>query len=167
VTVIAAKIVGNEVHFAADRQTTAGYSKRTDKELNLCKLMSVNGMLIGGAGLKSHSLWFHSFARNHMPLESTEVDVSQFMLEFVEFMKKKDGNFKCENEFLIAFRGKLFRVYDSLSVFEIPEFSAIGSGSQFAIAAMHLGHEPKIAAQVAADLDLHCSGEIDVMVHVA
>jgi ATP-dependent protease HslVU (ClpYQ) peptidase subunit len=63
------------------------------------------------------------------------------------------------------YRNKLFRVYDSLSVFAIPEFSAIGSGADFAIAAMHLGNEPKVAAKVASELDLYCAGQIDEVVH--
>ncbi len=88
-TVIAAKIFDDEIHFAADRQVTAGFRKKTDREIEQSKLYSVNGMTIGGTGFKAHVLWLFSFARNHAPLEPTEVDVSHFMLEFAEWMRRK------------------------------------------------------------------------------
>ncbi len=78
---------------------------------------------------------------------------------------QNDAEFKSENCYLIAFRGRLFRVWDSLSVFAVPQFSAIGSGGDFATAALYLGHNPKSAAKVAAALDLYCSGKIDTMIH--
>lgn len=164
-TVIAARIYGSQISFAADRQTTAAFRKVTEQELRLGKLAAVNGMTIGGAGLKSHSMWLISYARNHAPLTATEVDVSQFMLEFTEWMRKKEAGFANQNQFLIAYKKKLFNVFDSLSVFEVPEYAAIGSGQDFAVAAMHMGSRPVDAVKVAAELDLYCSGEVDSIIH--
>lgn len=164
-TVIAAKFEGTAIQFAADRQVTTGLRKETAQGLRLGKLCSVNGMTIGSAGLKSESQWLFLFARNHAPAEATENAVAEFFLEFVEWMRKKNDSFRSENEYLVAYRDRLFRVYDSLAVFEIPSHAAIGSGQDFAIAAMHLGKTAADAARVAADLDLYCSGSIDTISH--
>lgn len=164
-TVIAARIYEDEIRFAGDQQITAGYRKKTSREMELGKIVSINGMTIGGSGTVSEAQWLLSFARNHAPVEATEIDVSLFMLEFTDWMKQKKSDFKSENHYLIAFRKKLFRVFDSLSVFTVPEFSAIGSGSDFAIAAMHLGKDPKTAAKVASELDVFCSGQIEEVFH--
>lgn len=43
--------------------------------------------------------------------------------------------------------------------------TAIGSGRDFAMAAMHLGKSAKEAVQVAIDLDSGCGNGIDVLVH--
>lgn len=164
-TVVAARVYDKEIRFAADSQTTIGSRRATNSELKHSKLANVNGMTIGGSGIKAQTMWLFGFARNHAPLEATEIDVSQFLLEFDEFMRQKDSSFRSQNEYLIAYRGKLFRVYDSLSVFEIPEYAAIGSGTQYAIAAMYMGEMPKEAAGVAAALDIYCSGEIEELRH--
>ncbi len=164
-TVIAARIYDGVIRFASDRQTTAGMCKRTDRCIHLGKIAHVNGMTIGGCGYKSHSMWMMNYARNHAPLEDTEIDVSNFMLEFLDWMRKRDGNFSSDNEYLIAFRSSLFRVCNAMSVFRVPEFAAIGSGADFAVAAMHLEKSPKEAAGVAALLDLYCGGEIDELEH--
>jgi ATP-dependent protease HslVU (ClpYQ) peptidase subunit len=105
------------------------------------------------------------FAKNHAPTEATEFAVAEFVLEFSEWMKKKDDSFRSQNEYLIAYRDKLFRVYDSLSVFSVPQHAAIGSGQDFAVAAMHLGRSAVDAAKVASELDLYCSGTIDTLKH--
>lgn len=165
VTVIAAKFEDRSIQFAADRQTTSGSRKETAQGMRLGKLCRVNGMTIGSAGLKSESQWLFMFAKNHAPAEAAENAVAEFFLEFSEWMKKKDNSFRSENEYLVAYRNKLFRVYDSLAVFDIPAHAAIGSGQDFAIAAMHLGRSASDAARVAADLDLYCSGTIDTLSH--
>lgn len=164
-TVIAARKIDGNIHFAADQQTTAGWRKVGAEEAHLGKLFSINGMVIGSAGLRSTSLMMAHFARNHCPAEATEVDVASFVLEFIEWMTKRTPKFELKNCFIIAFRGELFKVYDGLDTFAVPEFASIGSGQDFALAAMHLGHSPKEAAKVAAKLDVHCSGEIDTMIH--
>lgn len=164
-TVIAARKVDGNIHFAADQQTTAGWRKVGGKEIELGKLFAVNGMVIGSAGYRSTALMFAHFARNHAPADATEIDVANFVIEFVEWMVKRTPKFEMENTFLIGFNGELFRVYDTFSVFRVPEFASIGSGQDFALAAMHLGHSPKEAAKVAAKLDLHCSGKIDTLIH--
>lgn len=43
------------------------------------------------------------------------------------------------------------------------EFTAIGSGRDFALAALHLGHDPVKAIEVATELDSFTGGGIDVL----
>lgn len=42
-------------------------------------------------------------------------------------------------------------------------FLAFGSGRDYALAAMHLGHDATSAAQVACELDIYCGNGIDTM----
>lgn len=164
-TVIAAKVIDGNIHFASDSQTSAGYRRVTSKEIKVNKLHQVNGMTIGGSGLLAHSLWLIHFAKNHAPEDATQVAVSNFMVEFLEWMRKKDCNFTTSNRFLLAFRNCLFEIDEALSVFAVSQYSAIGSGADYAIALLHAGHHPDQAALVASQLDVYCSGEIQKLVH--
>lgn len=166
-TVIAAKVCDDTILFAADRQVTiGGWRKHVDGELSISKIVSVNEMTIGGCGQFAHSLWLFGYARNHKPLEATELDVSQFMLEYGSWMRQKQGEFRNENQFLMAYRDALFLIESDLGVFRVPGFASVGSGSHYATAAMHLGHTPREAVEVASALDIYCSGGVDMKTHV-
>lgn len=164
-TIIAARKTKKGIMFAGDRQATTGSRRSTDKEMEVSKVRAVNGMTIGSAGSLSQAQWFFVFAKNHAPITNCEVGVAEFMLEFHGWMRAKSNDFKNENCYLIASGDQLFRVYDEMSVYFVPEFSAIGSGTDFALAAMHLGKSAKRAAEVAATLDLYCSGDIETSLH--
>lgn len=164
-TVIAAKIEKDGIYFAADQQTSCGSVKSSDKEINLSKIYQVNNITFGSSGYKSTSLWLLFFAKNHSPLDATEVDIAEFMLEFNEYMKKKDSSFTNTNQFLIAYKNKLFKIWGALDVFEVTSFAAIGSGGDFATAAMYLDRKPDEAVYIASKLDLYCGGIIDTLVH--
>lgn len=165
-TVIAARVYEDRIELAADSRVTLGdYRVVGSSEAEPMKVCSVNGMVIGGAGRKSTLQWLTYFARNHSPASESEVDVSAFILEFCEWMEKKSKSFGLENHFLVAFGSSLFKVYSSLAVMKVPEFAAIGSGGDYALAAMYLGHSPEDAARVAAKLDPWCGGDICTFVH--
>lgn len=164
-TVIAARVMKDGIHFAADKQVTYGRQRVTSKEMKLGKLKQVNGMTIGGAGLTAQSQLFCHFAANHKPASANEFSVVEFILEFQNWMKAKDAAFVFHNDFLLAIDKKLFSIEGSMSVFEVPSFAAIGSGRDYALAAMHIGNIPSAAVKVAADLDICCGRGVDHVVH--
>jgi ATP-dependent protease HslVU (ClpYQ) peptidase subunit len=164
-TVICARVNGETIEFAADRQTSQGYRRVLVGQTTLGKLHQANGVTFGSAGFKAESQWFGLFCQTHKPEQADESAIASFMLEFVDWMKKKKSDFKSENSYLIAFRDRLFRVYDGLSVFEVPEYTAIGSGEDYAIAALYLGESPKNAAETAGQLCLGCNIQIDTVFH--
>lgn len=164
-TVICAKVHPSTIEFAADRQVTSGWRRKLVGETTLGKLHQVNGVTFGSAGFKAESQWFGLFCQTHKPERSDESAIAAFMLEFTDWMKKKNGEFKSQNQYLIAFEDNLFRVYDGLSVFLVPEYAAIGSGEDYAIAALYLGELPEKAAEVAGQLCLGCNIQIDTAMH--
>lgn len=64
---------------------------------------------------------------------------------------------------LIAIQGKIIQVGSDFSVLDRGEFGAIGSGGDFAMAAMHLGKTPEQAVDVARELDLFSGGRTEGM----
>jgi ATP-dependent protease HslVU (ClpYQ) peptidase subunit len=159
-TVIAARKTENAIVFAADTLISNGYSKATTSDIVHSKLFEQNGMVIGSTGDCYESTFMELFSRNHKPVEASRMGMIDFLVEFREWIRKKEGSFNPQNGFLIAFDNKLFRVIGGLEVYEVNEFDAIGAGQDFAKAAMHLGHSPRQAVEVACKLSLFCSEPI-------
>jgi len=163
-TVIAASKTSSAIIFAADTQVTDRlYSKTTSSDIIHSKLFQQNGMIIGSTGDCYEGTLMELFSRNHQPIDTDRLSVIDFLVEFREWIRKKEGGYTPKNGFLIAFSGKLFRVYGCLDVYEVNEFEAIGSGQDFAKAALLLGHTPKEAVEVACKLSIFCSEPITEM----
>ncbi|MEL6939694.1 MAG: hypothetical protein AAFO84_10935 [Cyanobacteria bacterium J06598_1] len=159
-TVIAARKTSDAIVFAADTLISDGFSKVTSSELIFAKLFEQNEMVIGTTGDCYEGTMMELFSRNHKPVNSTRLGMIDFLVEFKEWIRKKEGGYSPKNGFLIAFDQKLFRIVQGLDVYEIHEFDAIGAGQDFAKAALHLGHTPNEAVKVACKLSLYCSEPI-------
>ncbi len=162
-TVIAASKTANAIIFAADTQITERYSKTTSSDIIHSKLFQQNGMIIGSTGDCYEGTLMELFSRNHQPVDTDRLSIIDFLVEFREWIRKKEASYSPKNGFLIAFGGKLFRVCGGLDVYEVNEFDAIGSGQDFAKAALLLGHTPKEAVEVACKLSIFCSEPITEM----
>lgn len=163
-TVIAARKTAEEIIFAADTLISDGYIKSTPSDIIHSKLFQQNDMVIGTTGDCYEGTMMELFSRNHKPVDSSRLGVIDFLVEFREWVRKKESGYSPKNGFLIAFDHKLFRVYGGLEVYEVQEFDAIGAGRDFAKAALHLGHTPHEAVEVACKLSLYCSEPITDMV---
>ena len=159
-TVIAARKTSDSITFAADTLISDGFVKATSSDLIFSKLFEQNDMVIGTTGDCFEGTLMELFSRNHKPVDATRMSVIDFLVEFREWARKKEGGFSPHNGFLISYRFKLFRVVAGLDVYEVKEFEAIGAGQDFAKAAMHLGHSPREAVEVACKLSLYCSEPI-------
>ena len=160
-TVIAATKTTDGIKFAADSISVSGHLHIPDPAMGKGKLFQQNGMIVGGTGDSSENQLLQLFCRNHKPTASTAEAVIDFLVEFREFCQKKDSNFSSSNHFLIAFEGALFRTYTgTFEVFEVEEFSAVGAGADFAIAALALGHSAKEAVDLAIRLSVWCAAPV-------
>lgn len=65
---------------------------------------------------------------------------------------------------LIVLAGEIYTVGWDYSVSNNGDFQALGSGSDFAVAAMHLGKSAKKAVEVAAELDLYTGGNVKELI---
>lgn len=162
-TVIAARKTPEAIIFAADTMISDGFNKLTSSDLMHSKLFQQNGMIIGCTGECYEGTLMELFSRNHKPVDSTRLGIIDFLVEFREWIRKKEGGYTPKNGFLIAFEHKLFSVYGGLDVYEVREFETIGSGQDFAKAALYLGHTPREAVEVACKLSLYCSEPITEM----
>ena len=159
-TVIAARKTPNGITFAADTMVTQGHLKSTSDDIMHSKLFQHNDLLVGSSGDCFESVLMELFTRNHKPVDSSRLGMIDFLVEFREWVRKKESGYNPNNSYLIAFEQKLFCVDGGLQVFEVKEFDAIGSGSDFARAAMHLGHSAREAVEVACKLSVWCSEPI-------
>lgn len=147
----------NKIDLVADSQITSG---RTIIPLpNFSKLREVNGMIIGTTGSMDEFGMMLYYAKTHVPEDNDELDISRFMVEFLAFKKDKFNDAVIRNEYLIAFRGKLFTVSNTVA-YPVETYYAIGSGRDFALAALSLGHSARESVEVATQLDIYVSGEI-------
>lgn len=165
-SVIAVRKFYNRIVMASDLQTSWGYGKLVDEKsqmyLEPSKIWRHNGLTVGSAGYVATSTLFRLFTKTHQPSSATIEGLLDFLVEFTEWAKKKDGGFKLGNHFIIIFRGKVFQAIE-YDVREISEYNAIGSGQFLALAAMYKGAEPEEAVEVAKQFDLFCSGKTDVI----
>ncbi len=159
-TVIAARKTKETITFASDSILVAGFLKASDKEVIYNKLFQQNEMVIGSTGTGYEGTMMELFSRNHRPVDSSRLSVIDFFVEFREWINKRDSGHSPENEYLIAYDKKLFRTYGGLDIYEVPEFEAVGAGENFAKAALHLGHSPREAVEVACKLSIYCSEPI-------
>lgn len=156
-TVVAVRKYSERIEIAADSIIVTGSRIISNGTQENAKLFSQNGLIIGGTGSCSENTMIQLFTRNHKPTTANVEAVLDFFLEFEDWVRKRDNNFKSENHYLIVFDSKIFRTYGGLNIFEVPEFDAIGAGEDFALAALHLGKSPAEAVTVACELSVWCN----------
>lgn len=156
-SVIAVRVYDNKIKIAADSIVITGYSKRTDT--SFAKLFEENGMIIGGCGLAQDNSLMQRFAETHKPLDATEKEVLQFIIEFSKWKSDISGDSQIDNDYIMVYKNKAF-VIVSMFVIEVNNYYAIGAGSDFANAAMYLGHSPKKAVETACELSCYVAKPI-------
>ena len=148
-SVVAARVYSDRIEVAADSIIILGDMKRTG---TFSKLEQVNDMNIGSVGLAEEISLMRQFAKTHKPESATERDVREFMIEFMKWKKELCGNSDIENDYIIAYQGRLFDV-EGMFVNPVNDYVAIGAGMYFATAALYLGQSPQAAVKVACDLN--------------
>jgi hypothetical protein len=122
-------------------------------------LFEINGLLVGGVGKAEETSLFQIYASTHRIAAATESAVLEFLSEFSAWKKKKIDKADLENSYLLGVENVVFYIH-GWYVTRISTFEAIGAGMDFALAALHLGHTPKEAVQVATELSVFCEGPI-------
>jgi len=156
-SVVCARVYKNKIQLAADSILTRGWSKRTDCKFS--KLAKINGIIIGSVGKAQESSLMCYYMKTHTPKKASEKAVLDFIVEFSKWKEGYCDGKDVENSYILAFNGKCFMVQGSF-VFEIDNYCAIGAGDDFATAALYLGHTPKEAVRVAAELSCYVSEPI-------
>lgn len=128
---------------AFDGETLAADSQVTCAYIELCgtKIRRMNGTLCGAAGAAQDAELFFIWVKAGMPKEKPDLDKDDFCALLVSKGK------------VIYFDNKLIGIKSDCP-------AAVGSGSRYAVAAMHCGKTAKEAVKVAARFDPFTGGRI-------
>lgn len=160
-SVVAAKLSDNMIVMAADSQVTHGWT--ANKENKTVKLFkSERGVIVGAVGDAEPATLMKMYMRTHIPKEPTVDGITEFIHEFRGWLKDHADSVKDENTYLIAYQGHLFYA-NGFYIYEVTNFSAIGSGMEYALAALHLGHTAQGAVEVACQLNIYCAPPVNVL----
>ena len=153
-SVVAVKVYDKEIIMSADSIIVHGHSN--DKTpVGRGKIFEVNGMLIGASGTASEGIHMALFAENHTPLAMNDREMTKWMNEFALWRAREFCvEDKIGNQFLIAYKGKVFYCYGDY-IGEVTDFFAIGAGESYARAALYLGHSPAESVKVACALSCY------------
>jgi ATP-dependent protease HslVU (ClpYQ) peptidase subunit len=153
---------------AADNLVTADNGRKyTDPRME--KISSRGPYLIAGSGEVQPCDIAQRIWQPPRPSVKDKQDIYNFMITKVmpslrECLKANGYNFEEERKdqgfhFLIALNGQIFDVEDDCSVVVSSNgIYGVGSGSEFAMGALHAGAEPLKALEIASDLSAYTSG---------
>lgn len=151
------------------------------------KIRRIGQSLLAWAGwsLYGELLDAHLASSELPPSElATEAEVFEFFISFWRVIRRNytwtahsnDGGrhpfATLDSTFLLANRHGVFRIAGDMEVAQFHEYTAVGSGSSYALGALRVlygqSEDPaeiaRRAVQVGIDFNVHCGGEIDVEV---
>jgi hypothetical protein len=166
-TTIVAVQSDDGVLFGADSQVTAPNGRKYSAK-QMVKISQRNGYIIAGSGecapcdIAQH-IWIPP-----VPVVKDKKDLYHFVIsKVVPSLKKcfKDNDYKVNQDddenafsFIIALCGELFEIADDFSVSRDDSgFYGVGSGSSYAIGALHAGATVEHALMIAAKNDAFTS----------
>ena len=155
-SVVAVKIYEDKIEVAADSIMVKGWTQ-TNK---YSKLHFINDMYIGTSGTAEEGSLFRIYCSTRKPEQATESAIIMFFSEFADWKNNKTGSSNLQNEYIFIFNGKVFEV-QRFHVLEIKDFSAIGAGMDFALAALYLGSNVEDAVKVACELSVYCEAPVE------
>lgn len=155
------------VMFGADSQTTAP-NGRVYSHDKMVKISQSGNYIIAGSGECAPCDIAQHIWQPPVATAKDLKDLYHFMIaKVIPSMKQcfKDNDYKLEDDsdetrfaFLIAIAGTVFEIADDFSVaLNRSGFYGVGSGSSYAIGALHAGATPALALKIAAENDAYTS----------
>lgn len=145
------------IHVAADSILLKDDLKRTGFK----KLIKVNNMIVGGCGNAEELKLMLCYAEKHTPESASIEDIMLFMRDFSKYKEFITGSADIDNEYILVYGYTLFSI-DGFFVQKVEDYTAIGQGESYALAALHLGHSVEEAVKCAADLCCSVAAPIEV-----
>ena len=158
-TVIAVDVRGKDIVIGADSQITQGWHMRIDKAAKLHT--SPTGVTFALTGYAEMAALLRLYTHNHQPRESTEYGITQFYTEFRKWANEETDEPKLDGHFFLIYQGRAWSVADYY-ITEVTSFAAMGSGMEYAEAALYLGKSVKDAIKAACHLSITCHKPIRV-----
>jgi ATP-dependent protease HslVU (ClpYQ) peptidase subunit len=159
-SVVAVKVTNEKITIGADSILVShGTTQEKDK---FAKLNKVNDIIIGDVGDAQEGGLFLMFCRTRKPREASVEAIIEFMSEFQDWMKNKTDESKLRNEYILVLEKKAFLV-EGFFVKQIIDYTAIGAGMDFSLAALYLGNSVKESIKAACHLSVYCEEPINIM----
>ena len=146
-SVIAAKVYPEYIEIASDSILIKDDLKKT----NFKKIFNTSIICAAGCGTAEELCLFFTFIQEHEPKTCSIAGILNYMKQFAKWKFDYVNDDVIHNCYLIIYKGKLFEV-DGMFVQEVKDYTAIGEGEPYALAALHLGHTVEEAIQAACDL---------------
>ena len=155
-SVVAVKVTNEKITIGADSILVShGTTQEKDK---FAKLNKVNDIIIGDVGDAQEGGLFLMFCRTRKPREASV----EAIIEFQDWMKNKTDESNLRNEYILVLEKKAFLV-EGFFVKEITDYTAIGAGMDFSLAALYLGNSVKESIKAACHLSVYCEEPINIM----
>lgn len=140
---------------ASDSQMTSGY---TISSLEVEKVVDINGCIVSGAGSFAQIVKFRQWFMEHSDALIAQQDNPNVHIPLPEDLQGGDflGLVLYPDGELYLYEGRTDVAY------EVEQPFSIGSGSDFAIAAMKSGSSAEEAVKIATELDVFSGGEVKV-----
>lgn len=135
-SVIAVKVEADKITIAADSIIIKDDLKRT----NFQKLRDLGHIIVGGCGSAEELSLFFEFAKCSKDKLTSDYAVQKFMNKFSAFKRAYTDDNKINNAYIIIYDKHVYEV-DGMFVQEVKDYTAIGEGEAYALAALHLGHD--------------------------
>ena len=158
-SVVAVKVEKDKITIGADSILVSGWTQEKDK---LAKLNKVNDMVIGDVGDAQEGALFLMYCKTRKPREASVEALVEFMSEFQDWMSKKVDITKLENQYVIILDGKAFMM-EGFFIKEVTDYTAIGAGMDYSLAALYLGNSVKESIKAACHLSIYCEEPINIM----
>ncbi len=158
-SVVAVRVTDNKIIIGADSILVSGWTQEKDK---LAKLNKVNDMIIGDVGDAQEGALFLMYCKTRKPREASVEALVEFMSEFQDWMGKKIDVTKLDNQYIIVLGGKVFMMV-GFFIKEVTDYTAIGAGMDFSLAALYLGNSVKESIKAACHLSVYCEEPINIM----
>lgn len=161
-SVVAVKIYPKEIHLAADSFVSMSYdTQRKDESV---KIFQNEKMTVGGVGYAGDISFLRSFALTRHPSSPTEEAIVDYIVEFVEWARKKKNDYFLQSDFIIVFKGEVFFISADLYIKNVKDFYAIGAGQDYATAALYLKHSAEEAVAIACDISIRCEKPVNLFI---
>ena len=154
-SVIAVKVDSNRIRIAADSILIKDDLKRT----NFKKLFKFKDIIVAGCGSAEELSLFFKFAEEFTPASCDIDGIRDYMQTFSDVLEDYYNDRKINNDYIIIYKGHVYEV-EGMFVQEITDYTAIGEGEAYALAALYLGHDVFEAVQAACKFSCFVSEPI-------
>lgn len=161
-SVCAVRKTADAITVSCDTQLTCD-TTISSQFLEFTKMFEKHGIIVAGAGPIREINLLKIFLEKNLIGEPSEENILMFMFDFSQFKQQMGLPVEIECQFIFVIGDKIFSVIQG-EVLEIPEYYAIGSGQDFAQAALFLGHSTEESVKVACNLNVYCHEPIKTIV---